>query len=390
MPGLLIAPKASAMTNAALATGAAPADGATESAGASTFGALLAGQIKGNAQGTKSSAEVKSPEKTANPNSDQKEIDGLAMDDATTGNALSDFMALVNAGAAVIQITPTPLAPAKNDGSAAQLTGLAADQIVGLADSVATEGFAGHGKILPKSGLHGVAAKADPFAQVVEDTGRFALDGTPGNGKIVAAAEPIAFKTVLEEFKPGKPMLNAAGVGVGDAFASLATPQAAMMPGSHAVATHAPNMEIAAPVGSPGWGNALADKVTWMSNSQGNQVAELHLNPPHLGPLEVQLTITNDQASAVFVSPHPAVRDAIEAAMPRLRDMLADSGIMLGNTMVGAESFQQQQQQQAFAQHANGRGVAVETQGEVAGMGGVGPTDGGVVKAGKGMVDTFV
>jgi len=93
-------------------------------------------------------------------------------------------------------------------------------------------------------------------------------------------------------------------------------------------------------VGSPGWDGALGQRVVWMA-TQHQQVAEMRLNPPNLGPLEVRLTISGDQASAQFVSHHPAVREAIESALPRLREMLADSGITLGNVQVGAESFAQ-------------------------------------------------
>ncbi len=95
-------------------------------------------------------------------------------------------------------------------------------------------------------------------------------------------------------------------------------------------------------VGSAGWGDAMGQKVVWMA-SQQQQVAELHLNPPHLGPMEVRLTINNDQVTAIFVSHQPAVREAIEAAMPRLREMFADSGMMLGNAMVSSDSLPQQQ-----------------------------------------------
>lgn len=95
-------------------------------------------------------------------------------------------------------------------------------------------------------------------------------------------------------------------------------------------------------VGAPGWDGALGQKVVWLVN-QRHQTAEMQLNPPNLGPLEVKITITNDQASALFVSHHAAVRDAIEAALPRLREMLAESGITLGNAQVSAESFPREQ-----------------------------------------------
>ncbi|MDP2879866.1 MAG: flagellar hook-length control protein FliK, partial [Sulfuricella sp.] len=60
-----------------------------------------------------------------------------------------------------------------------------------------------------------------------------------------------------------------------------------------------PALPVAPRVGSAEWGGAVGEKVVWMA-SQSHQVAELHLNPPNLGPLEVRLTISNDQASALF------------------------------------------------------------------------------------------
>ncbi|AMO98849.1 flagellar hook-length control FliK family protein [Collimonas arenae] len=105
-------------------------------------------------------------------------------------------------------------------------------------------------------------------------------------------------------------------------------------------------LPLAPPVGSDGWGAALGKQVVWLSNS-GNQTAELHLNPPDLGPLKVTLTINDNQAQAMFVSAHQAVRSAVEAALPQLRNSLADNGISLGNTSVSADT---QQQQSAFAQ----------------------------------------
>jgi flagellar hook-length control protein FliK len=111
---------------------------------------------------------------------------------------------------------------------------------------------------------------------------------------------------------------------------------------------------IEARVGAPTWSEGLGQKVVWMVGQQRHS-AEIQLNPPNLGPLEVKLTVSQDQVSASFVSHHADVRNAIEAALPRLREMLADSGITLGNVSVGAESFAQQQQQ-AQQQASSGQG----------------------------------
>ncbi|MGA8785943.1 MAG: flagellar hook-length control protein FliK, partial [Polaromonas sp.] len=101
-------------------------------------------------------------------------------------------------------------------------------------------------------------------------------------------------------------------------------------------------------VGSNEWGKALGQHVIQMGNA-GHQVAELQLNPPGLGPLKVTLSMSDNQMQAMFVSAHSSVRAAVEAALPQLRSTLADSGISLGNTSVGAES----QQQTAFANNQN-------------------------------------
>lgn len=107
--------------------------------------------------------------------------------------------------------------------------------------------------------------------------------------------------------------------------------------------------------GKPAWGNDFNQQITWLA-TQKHQIAELHLHPADLGPVEVILHISNDQStqvSAQFTSPHLAVREAIETALPRLREMMAENGITLGNTTVGAETSQQHPNHQQDS-HASG------------------------------------
>jgi flagellar hook-length control protein FliK len=106
------------------------------------------------------------------------------------------------------------------------------------------------------------------------------------------------------------------------------------------------NLRLEPRVGTPAWDGALAQKVTWMSNQQ-MQVAQLQLNPPDLGPMEVTLTVgtgPDAETRIEFTSPHLAVREALQSALPQLREMMEGSGITLGSTTVSAESFQQQSQ----------------------------------------------
>ncbi|MDM0104354.1 flagellar hook-length control protein FliK [Variovorax sp. J22R24] len=110
-----------------------------------------------------------------------------------------------------------------------------------------------------------------------------------------------------------------------------------------------PVLSVAPPVGSDEWGPAIGQQMIRMSAS-GHQVAELNLNPAGLGPLKVTLTMGDSQAQAMFVSAHEGVRKAVEAALPQLRTTLAEQGISLGQTSVGAETRQPFGQDAAFAQ----------------------------------------
>ncbi|MBI4937486.1 MAG: flagellar hook-length control protein FliK [Nitrosomonadales bacterium] len=102
-------------------------------------------------------------------------------------------------------------------------------------------------------------------------------------------------------------------------------------------------LRVDTPLTRNSWGEEFSQKIIWMAAQRG-QIAELHLNPPDLGPLDVVLSVSDGQATAMFSSPHAAVRNAVEQALPKLREMLADNGIMLGNATV---SDQQPRERQA-------------------------------------------
>jgi len=101
------------------------------------------------------------------------------------------------------------------------------------------------------------------------------------------------------------------------------------------LASQAVTDRLAPRVGSQGWDNALGQKVVWMVAGE-QQSASLTLNPPDLGPLQVVLSVSNNQATANFTAAQPEVRQALESAMPKLREMLGDAGIQLGQANVSA------------------------------------------------------
>lgn len=116
-----------------------------------------------------------------------------------------------------------------------------------------------------------------------------------------------------------------------------------------------------AQLGTPQWQNELGDRVQFMSRNNESR-AELVLNPPQLGRIEVSLNISGDHASAMFASANPEVRAALEGAMDRLREVLANNGISLGQTHVGADtSGQWSNGEQTGAQRGDGSGNGAMT-----------------------------
>ena len=82
-----------------------------------------------------------------------------------------------------------------------------------------------------------------------------------------------------------------------------------------------------------GWSNAFASRVVWQV-SEGIQHAQLHLNPPQLGPVEVRLQLSNDRTNVHFYVHDVGIKDAVQDALPRLREMLMESGMSLGDASV--------------------------------------------------------
>ncbi len=115
---------------------------------------------------------------------------------------------------------------------------------------------------------------------------------------------------------------------LGTAISGLAQPS--NIQANSLVATPAP---ITSPMGGESWSQDMGDRIMWMVG-KGVQAASIRINPPDLGPIQVQLSVKNDQASVQMVVQHGAVKDALDAAMPRLREMMNESNLQLVNVDV--------------------------------------------------------
>lgn len=88
------------------------------------------------------------------------------------------------------------------------------------------------------------------------------------------------------------------------------------------------------------WGDALSQRISLMT-ARNQSEARIQLDPPELGRLMIQIQVNSDQASVSFTSPHAVVRDALEASVPRLQDMLSEQGLDLLDVDISDQSQQQ-------------------------------------------------
>lgn len=214
---------------------------------------------------------------------------------------------------------------------------------------------AAEGEDAPQDGafLKGLQAVTAQLDSQRNDTG--SRQGQ-GQGYGAEALFKLAGLTAQKEVAP--PPMNMAASTVSAAAAATAAPAPAP------AAAPAQTLALDVPLRQAGWDQAMAERVVWMAK-QGVQEAQIHLNPRNMGPIEVHVSVQKDQASVAFVAQHAATREALDAAMPRLRDMLQDSGLNLAQSEV-SQHDRQRDQAAGFAggqergQHGRGDGAAAD------------------------------
>lgn len=115
-----------------------------------------------------------------------------------------------------------------------------------------------------------------------------------------------------------------------------ADPAAGARPAADASSRPAPP-PVPVPLQSPDWNREFAARVGWMVE-RGEQFASIQLTPEELGPVEVRLAIREGEASIWFGAAQADTRAAIEQALPKLREMLAASGLALADAGVFHDS----------------------------------------------------
>lgn len=211
------------------------------------------------------------------------------------------------------------------------------------------------------------------------------LGQKPGGGE---EGGDRSFSQLLTGRLGGAPQGQPVGEGATPAAPQLAALQPTSLAAAapQAAAATAPTLRssIDTPFRQPGWNDSLGNRVVWMAGEKIEK-AEIRLNPPTLGPIEVRVTMNGDQASVSFVSQNASVRDALEQAMPRLREMMGENGLSLADTDVSDAHQEQRAQEGGEGDGRRGRGDGEDgVDGEEGELG-----EGQVVEMGDGMLSLY-
>jgi flagellar hook-length control protein FliK len=212
-------------------------------------------------------------------------------------------------------------------------------------------------KALPEPGSeHATKAIPEPGSE------RPVLGASPEKAAILAAEHPA-------------PPSEAASFATGLTAASL---QRGISTDAQTVATKPAHTET--------WPQQFSEKIVWMAKND-QQTAQINISPPQLGPVQITLNLNGDNANVLFASPHPEVRQIIESSLPQLREMLAATGISLGESSVGANMAQQNQNNPFTTANKN----QSPPENAILPANDAVPTtsSGQVPKAGRGLVDLF-
>ncbi len=131
----------------------------------------------------------------------------------------------------------------------------------------------------------------------------------------------------LSPSPPVQPTVTAGSIGAANPVTSAST-----------IATV---VAVETPVFDPKWAEAIHQRVSMLAGV-GIQSAEIRLNPAELGPLQVRISIEDNSANIAFGATQAVTREALEFALPRLKEMLAENGLMLADASVSDQDITKQ------------------------------------------------
>ena len=108
---------------------------------------------------------------------------------------------------------------------------------------------------------------------------------------------------------------------------------------------------------------AVKEKVMVMINQKLQQI-DIQLDPPEFGSMQVKIHMQNDQAVVNFVVQNQQAKEALDQNLDKLKNMMADSGVDVGDANVEQQANQSSSNNDGNDQKqnsGNGKGLFVES-----------------------------
>ena len=166
------------------------------------------------------------------------------------------------------------------------------------------------------------------------------------------AASDKALKSLYETLSPLTASTVPGSSAAATASAVALQPLVSAASGSVAVSTpgavpvYSADIDIAAADGN--WADAFSDRVLMIAGKQF-QRAEVRLHPAELGSVQIRISVEDNATSISFTAQNAVARDAIEQALPRLRELFTESGLTLGDATVSENGARQYDRDDALA-----------------------------------------
>jgi len=249
---------------------------------------------------------------------------------------------------------PPPIATSQSIGQQGVVAGAASKEVPIIQQPALIQSAASQTAIVAQAVVT-EAAEADPelltvdlksfkSAGITEKPGFLNTQGSAVKSEL-PAAEMIANASRMQQVPLATALSSSVATGQ-NMNAPVSAVDTGMSMSSAAPLSTSLSTAIGALVQGAEWSGKMTEQVSIMVKG-GFQQAEIKLNPAHLGPLEVKLNVSDDKANISFVTHHAPVKDAIDSAMPRLRDMLEEQGLSLVDVDVSTQSEQQQADEDA-------------------------------------------
>jgi flagellar hook-length control protein FliK len=200
------------------------------------------------------------------------------------------------------------------------------------------------------------------------------ITATAGDGSALSATAPVVAAAVLSASdstglasgggSPAHGDAGNSGTGLGGSGGSGSDGAAALQQlnaapaSSSSDSTPAATLRVHAPVDSADFPQAVTDRVSFAVDNNWSST-KLQVNPPQLGPIDLQIAVQGDHAQ-VMMSTHSAVtREALESSLPKLKEMLSSQGFTQVSVDISQRSFQDRSAfSQPYTGTKSGRGAS--------------------------------